>query len=128
LQSQHPIAIDHKAAFGPVILIILMFHPSPSAFRQAQIQQSIETPFESSNEPLIDYFAINHPNQSTPGARSFHGGTPAFIVYPVAPSYKPFEPPAPYNLYFDLPPVPIPNKRLNPTKAASVLKGFNKDD
>jgi hypothetical protein len=49
-------------------------------------------------------------------------------VYPVAPSYKPSEPPAFYNPYFDLSPVLIPNKRLDPIKAALVLKGFNKDD
>jgi hypothetical protein len=49
-------------------------------------------------------------------------------VYPIAPFYKPFEPPAFYNPYFDLLLIPIPNKRLNPTKAASVLKGFNKND
>jgi hypothetical protein len=105
-----------------------MFHFPLFASRQAQIQQSIETPFGSSNEPLVGYSAVNHFNQLTPGARSFYGGTPAFIVYPVAPFYRPSEPPVPYNPYFDLPLVPILNKRLDPTKAASVLKGFNKDD
>jgi hypothetical protein len=49
-------------------------------------------------------------------------------VYPIAPFYKPSEPPTSYNPYFDLPPVPIPNERLNPIKAVLMLKGFNKDD
>jgi hypothetical protein len=80
------------------------------------------------NEPLVGYFAINHPNQLIPGARLSYGGTPASTVYPIAPFYKSFELPAFYNSYFDLPLVPIPNKRLNPTKAALVLKGFNKND
>jgi hypothetical protein len=128
LQSQHPTAIDHKAAFGPVILITPMFHLPPFASRQAQIQQNIETPSGSSNEPPISYSAINHPNQSTPNARSFYKKTLAFIMYPVAPSYKLFEPPAPHNPYFDPFSVLIPNKRLNSTKAASMLKGFNKND
>jgi hypothetical protein len=62
LQSQHPTAINRRAAFGPVVSTTLMFHSPPSASRQAQIQQSIETPFRSSNEPLIGYSAVNHPN------------------------------------------------------------------
>jgi hypothetical protein len=128
LQSQHFTAIDHKAASGFVILTTFIFHFSPFAFRQTQIQQNIETPSGSSNEPLIGYSAVNHPNQSTPGARSSHEGTLAFIIYPVAPSYRPSEPLVPHNPYFNLFLVPIPNKRLNPTKAALVLKGFNKDD
>jgi hypothetical protein len=105
-----------------------MFHTPPSASCQIQIQQSIETPSKSSNEPLIGYSAVNHPNQSIPGAQSSYGGTPASTVHPVAPSYRPFEPPAPHNPYFDLPLVPVPNERLDPTKAASLLKGFNRND
>jgi hypothetical protein len=92
-----------------------------------RVQPSIETPPGPANEQKNDYINVQSLDQTAPETRSAYEASATRRPYPSIPPFTPQITPAPHNPYFDLFSQPIPNKRLDFTKAAIIIKIWDKD-
>jgi hypothetical protein len=95
--------------------------------RQMRVQPSIKTPLGPANEQKNDYISVQSLYQTAPETRSAYKASAVRKPYPSVPLFTAQITLAPHNLYFDLFPRLIPNKRLDLTKAAIMIKFWNKD-
>jgi hypothetical protein len=87
-----------------------------------RVQPSIENPPGPANEQQNDYTSVQSFDQTAPETRSAYEAPVARKPYSLVPFFIPQITPAPYDPYFDLLPRFIPNKRLDSTKAAIIIK------
>jgi hypothetical protein len=92
-----------------------------------RVQLSIETLFKPANEQQNDYTSVQSLDQTAPETRSTYEVAAARKPYPSVPLFILQITPAPHDPYFDLPPRPIPNERLDPTEAVIMIKLWNKN-
>jgi hypothetical protein len=92
-----------------------------------RVQPSIKTPSGLANEQQNNYTGVQSFDQTAPETRSAYEAPVARKPYPSVPPFTSQITPAPHDPYFDLLLRPIPNKRLDSTKAAMVIKLWNKD-
>jgi hypothetical protein len=97
-------------------------HTPHIAPRQMRVQPSIENLFGSANEQQNDYTNVQIFNQTAPETRSTYEAPIARKPYSSVPPFISQITSAPYDPYFDLSPQFILNKRLDPTKAAIMIK------
>jgi hypothetical protein len=85
-------------------------------FRPDQPQRTIETPRSATMLP-------------NPYERQYSQASALpRVPYPSVPPFQPTPEPRPHNPYHDLPPVPVPNERLEPNKAALFMKMYDKNE
>jgi hypothetical protein len=92
-----------------------------------RVQPSIENPPGPANEQQNDYIGVQNFDQTAPKTRSAYEALIARKPYSLVPLFTPQIIPAPHDPYFDLLPRPISNERLDPTKAAIIIKLWDKD-
>jgi hypothetical protein len=92
-----------------------------------RVQSSIETPPGFANEQQNGYISVQNFDQTAPETRLVYEAFVARKPYSLVPPFTSQITPAPHDPYFDLLPRFIPNERLDSTKAAIMIKLWNKD-